>query len=176
VLRQNARDKAPFDYLAQVVSELDEHLDRLARELRPSALDDFGLETALTNLVDAFSSRHGVSVDFQCTGAERGRLPPVVETTLYRIVQEALTNVAKHARATSASVILDRRRDDVQVIIEDNGKGFDRDDSSARRTPDRLGLPGMRERVALVGGTLNIESSVDGGTSVFARITLAEGS
>jgi signal transduction histidine kinase len=96
------------------------------------------------------------------------RLPAVVETTLYRLVQEALTNVLKHAHAGTASVILERRKADVQLIVEDDGRGFTVDEAGEHR----LGLVGMRERVALLGGTLNIESSADSGTSIFVRLTI----
>jgi signal transduction histidine kinase len=147
----------------------------LAVELRPTALDDIGLDSALATYVARWSERTGVVADFQPLGQDAGRLPPEVETTLYRVFQEALNNVAKHAAARKVSVILERRRDEVTALVEDDGKGFDSDriGSEPRR---RLGLIGMRERVALVGGTLLVESGEGEGTTVRARIPLPESS
>jgi anti-sigma regulatory factor (Ser/Thr protein kinase) len=105
------------------------------------------------------------------TGLDAQRLPPPIETALYRIVQEAFTNVLKHAQAKRISLILERRRDHVLVIVEDNGQGFDAEEVINAPHPERhLGLIGMRERAALVGGTLSIESAPGGGTTVFVRI------
>jgi signal transduction histidine kinase len=114
-----------------------------------------------------------VEVHFHCSGLDKQRLPPELETTLYRIVQEALTNVLRHAHAERVSVILEHRHDHVLAIVEDNGQGYDVESvmNSASAEP-RLGLLGMRERIALVGGTLEIESSPGSGTTIFARIPL----
>ena len=105
--------------------------------------------------------------------ADRHRLPAAVETVLYRVAQEALTNVLKHARASRVSVIVARRDDHVLAIVEDDGRGFEAEavlrDPNARR---RLGLLGMEERVTQLGGTLEIESSPGGGTSLFIRVPL----
>jgi signal transduction histidine kinase len=137
---------------------------RLAVELRPSALDDLGLVPAVDRLARSFGES-GVEVDVEAQiGAER--LPATVETTLYRIVQEALTNVAKHAEACRLSVTLLRKPGSVVVIVEDDGKGFDPGATGA----DGLGLTGMRERLALVGGTLKIETSAGAGTTIAAEV------
>jgi signal transduction histidine kinase len=146
-----------------VVSTLQD-VRRLAVELRPSALDDLGLVPAVERLADTFAES-GVSVDVAAhIGPER--LPGEVETTLYRIVQEAVTNVAKHAVAGHVSITLTRKSSSVVAIVEDDGRGFD--PGAAR--PGGLGLLGMRERLALVGGTLRIESADGAGTTIAAEV------
>jgi signal transduction histidine kinase len=138
---------------------------RLAVELRPKALDDFGLVPALERLTATFAEQTGLAVDFQAMLPE-GRLEPETETTLYRIVQEALTNIVKHAGAKQVSVLLTRKNDAVTAVIEDDGAGFD----PARVRDDGLGLLGMRERVALVGGRVDIESRPGAGTTLVAEV------
>jgi signal transduction histidine kinase len=108
-------------------------------------------------------------VDFFCTGIDEPRLPPVVETTLYRIVQEAMNNVFKHASAAAVSVSIERRDSNVLAIVEDDGSGFELDSLVADQGP-RLGIAGMRERAAIAGGELTLESSIGGGTTV--RVSL----
>jgi signal transduction histidine kinase len=141
----------------------------LAFELRPSVLDDLGLVAAVGRYCRSLS-RRGLEVDFHVAGMEDTRLAPETETAVYRIIQEALTNVVRHSQATEASVVLERRADSILAIVEDDGRGFNVDtmlDSSMR---DRsLGLYGMHERAALVGATLTIESSPGSGTSVFVE-------
>jgi chemotaxis family two-component system sensor kinase Cph1 len=139
---------------------------RLAVELRPSALDDLGLVPAIRRLAQTFGEG-GMQVDVEAHIGEE-RLPGAVETTLYRIVQEAVTNVAKHAGAQHLSITLMRKDGAVVAIVEDDGKGFDPD--SARL--DGLGLVGMRERLALVGGTLRIEAAAGAGTTIAAEVPL----
>jgi PAS domain S-box-containing protein len=163
-----ADDQPRIEQLTAIVHDLDEHIDRLAHELRPAALDDFGLDVALANSIELFTERSGIAVDFHHSELHDGRLPAMIENTLYRLVQEALTNVMKHARARSVSVILERRENQVQLIVEDDGVGFNVDEALHRG----LGLRGMRERVELAGGTFHIESRVGGGTSIFVRLTL----
>lgn len=156
--------------MEELTGRLVGEVHHLAWELRPAALDDLGLHMALQNYVEKWSERSGVAVDFHCGGLERERLPPEVETTVYRVAQEALTNVLKHAEARHVSVIVERRRDYVVVIVEDDGRGFDVEEVSlAPGSGCGLGLLGMRERVALVGGALNLDSS-DTGTTARARI------
>jgi signal transduction histidine kinase len=146
----------------------------VALELRPTALDDFGLHTTLVNYVEEWSERSGVGVDFHSTGLDGKRLPSPIETALYRVVQEGLTNVLKHAQARRVSLIIQSSLDQVLAILEDDGRGFDADAAISSRGPrGRLGLLGMRERVALVGGTLTIESTPGRGTTIFARIPLS---
>jgi signal transduction histidine kinase len=170
-----APEDTRIEQLIAVVEELDDHIDRLSHELRPRVIEDFGLITALSNHIDVFSERSGIPVDFHQHGFSDERIPAVTEMTLYRVAQEALTNVFRHARATSVSVILEKRDGQVQLIVEDDGSGFDPEEVLARpRAEHRLGLIGMRERVALAGGTLHIESGSVGGTSIFVRLTLSE--
>ncbi len=146
---------------------------QLAVILRPTALDDLGLQTALANDIERWSERSAVEVDFHASGLDDERLPAPVETALYRVVQEALTNVFKHASARRVSVILQRSQGSVSAIVEDDGAGFATESVMASAGDGgHLGLLGMRERVALVGGTLTIESVPGRGTTVFARVPL----
>lgn len=140
---------------------------RLAVELRPKALDDFGLVAAVERLVETFTEATGISVELESQLGAR-RLPPEVETTLYRIVQEALTNIAKHARAHRVSVLLIPRPGLVSALIEDDGQGF----GAAEEARGGIGLSGMRERLALLDGRLTIESGRGTGTSLVAEVPL----
>ncbi len=158
---------------ATAVNTLDE-VGRLARGLRPSVLDDVGLVAALERHVSDFTRNHGVRAQLHTTGMIGGdRLPPEVETTIYRVVQEALTNVAKHARARAASVIVERRPGLVAAIVEDDGLGMPRTIGRAV-VGGRLGLVGIEERVALLGGQVEVESTVNQGTTIYVKIPLAE--
>lgn len=149
-----------------VVSTLQD-VRRLAVELRPKALDDFGLVPALERLVDTFRQATGIRVEFESRLGEI-RLPSDVEMTLYRIAQESLTNVAKHAGARKVSVLLLRRPGAVSALIEDDGHGFDAED----QLRGGIGLEGMRERLSLLEGKLTIEST-GVGTSIVADVPLA---
>jgi two-component system, NarL family, sensor histidine kinase DevS len=139
----------------------------LAVQLRPKALDDFGLVAALERLVQTFAEASGVRVDVEARLGE-SRLAPEVETALYRIVQEALTNVVKHAGAANVSILLVRRKEAVTLVIEDDGGGFDPDEARA----DGLGLVGMQERVALHDGRVTIESTPGAGTTLAVEVPL----
>jgi signal transduction histidine kinase len=149
-------------------------IHRLAWELRPSVLDDIGLEQALQRYAEEWSRNTGVPVDFHADGdLGTDRLPREFETILYRIAQEALTNVARHAQARRVSVLVERRPGFVLLIVEDDGRGFDAQGvSAAPASPDKLGVLGMQERVRLAGGTLSIESSPGAGAAVFARLPI----
>jgi two-component system, NarL family, sensor histidine kinase DevS len=137
---------------------------RLAVELRPKALDDFGLEAALERLTDTFREQTGLTVDFVSRlGGDQP--PPEVATALYRIVQEALTNVVKHAHARTVSILLTRKNGRVALVIEDDGRGFDPDEPA-----DGFGLQGMRERVDLLGGSLQVESRTGAGTTLAVEV------
>jgi light-regulated signal transduction histidine kinase (bacteriophytochrome) len=142
-------------------------VNRLAWEIRPTALDDLGIENAIQNLLDSWSEGTKLRCDLHL--ALDARLPPNVETTLYRVLQEALTNVVRHADATEVSVILRLVDQHVTLIVEDNGHGFARSEVETDH-PDRLGLLGIRERLSLVGGSLEIESEPGKGTTLFASI------
>jgi two-component system, NarL family, sensor histidine kinase DevS len=138
---------------------------RLAVELRPKALDDFGLVPALERLAQTFSEGTGIVVQLESHLGDE-RLAEELETTLYRLVQEALTNVVKHAHARTVSILLVRRNDRVTAIIEDDGRGFE----PSRAREDGLGLVGMRERVGLVGGKLTVEASKGAGTTIAVEV------
>jgi len=140
---------------------------RLAVELRPKVLDDFGLVPALERLTSGFAEHTGIAVDLEA-GAITDRLPPEVETAIYRIVQEALTNVVKHAHARRVSVLVTRADGRIKTVIEDDGKGFD----PREATGDGVGLIGMRERIELLDGTLAVESSETSGTTVAVEVPL----
>jgi signal transduction histidine kinase len=148
----------------QVVETLHD-VRRLAVELRPKALDDFGLVAALEHLRDTFSEQTGMRVDLEANVGDR--LPSDVETALYRIVQESLTNIVKHAQARSVSIVLARGGTAVTAVIEDDGRGFIPGDSG-----EGLGLLGMGERLALLGGKLKLESSPGSGTTIVAEVPL----
>ena len=140
---------------------------RLAVELRPKVLDDFGLVPALERLTESFGEQTEIQVRFESSLGEE-RLPPEAETALYRIVQESLTNVVKHAHAHSVSIVLARKPGAVALVIEDDGRGFD----VAETRDDGFGLEGMRERVGLFGGSLQIESRPGAGATIVAEVPL----
>lgn len=141
----------------------------LSRDLRPAVLDDMGLVPALRRHVEDFQAIHGIETTLQVVGDEGRRLPPELEITIYRVVQEALTNVARHSGAEHASVVLNLHGPQVGAIVEDDGRGFRPD----RRRPG-LGLEGMRERAALVGGSITIETCPGGGTTIYFKAPLKE--
>jgi signal transduction histidine kinase len=140
---------------------------RLAVELRPKVLDDFGLMPALERLTESFAAQTGIDVRFE-SGLGDERLVAEVETALYRIVQESLTNVVKHAHARVVSIVLARKPDAVAIVIEDDGLGFNPD--STRE--GGFGLEGMRERVGVLGGKLQVESRAGAGTAIVAEVPL----
>ena len=163
---KEASTAAAAELRAEIVHTL-QAVRRLAVELRPAALDDFGLVPALERLAEASGGDSGISVDVQANlGAVR--LPAEVETALYRIAQEALTNVAKHAGAEHVSIVVTRRGGLVTVLVEDDGRGF----GAGGGEGDGLGLVGMKERVGLLGGRLAIESTEGSGTTIVAEVPL----
>jgi signal transduction histidine kinase len=151
--------------LREIVVTTLQDVRRLAVELRPTALDDFGLVPALERLSDGFAEQTGIAVELESRLGER-RLPSELETVLYRVVQEALTNVVKHARASHVSILLHERDGVVAAVVEDDGRGFAR----GAATDGGLGLVGMRERVALVDGRLDIESAEGSGTTIVVEV------
>ena len=157
---------AASELRAEIVKTL-QGVRRLAVELRPKALDDFGLVPALERLAEAFGGDSGIAIDLEANVGD-DRLPPEMETALYRIAQEALTNVAKHARAQHVSVVVTRRHGSVTILVEDDGRGF----GARGGEDDGLGLVGMRERVGLLGGRLAIESTEGSGTTIVAEVPL----
>lgn len=140
---------------------------RLAVELRPRALDDFGLVPALERLIDSFQEQTGIRVDLEAT-LKSERLPAEMETALYRIVQESLTNVVKHARANRVSILITRKEGAVKAVVEDDGVGL----APGAIDGEGVGIVGMRERAALLDGKVQVESSRGGGTTVAVEVPL----
>lgn len=151
--------------LRAMAEQVGREIHQLASELRPIALDELGLSRALSGYLDAWSERSGIPTDFVAAGIDEPRLANALETTLYRVVQEAMNNVLKHAAAKNVSVSVERRADTVLAIVEDDGTGFD-PDSALARDASHLGIAGMRERAGILGGELTIESSAGGGTTL----------
>jgi signal transduction histidine kinase len=149
--------------LKHTLEEVLEGLHGLAMDLRPSSLDHVGLVPALRQHAERVTERYGLTVDFGAIGLDDERLSPEMEITIYRIVQEALVNIIRHAQATHADVIVERCLDRVRVIVEDNGRGFE---TTAAIYSGRLGLLGMRERAEMLGGHLVIDSTPGAGTTV----------
>jgi signal transduction histidine kinase len=159
--------------LERLAEGLMRDIHRLAWELRPSALDDLGLEMALRRYSQEWSETSAIPVDFHSQGVEEERLPPELETALYRVTQEALTNIIRHAQAKHVGILLERRPELVSLIVEDDGQGFNAETVlQTSATQKKLGLLGMLERVKLVGGTFEIESAPGAGATVFVRLPL----
>ena len=161
--------RAHVESIETIAQRLDRDVDTLVWELRPTALDDLGLRAALANYVQDWSTRAGIPATLHTSGLLDDRLAGDAETALYRIAQEALTNVAKHARARNVEILLERRVEHVLLIIEDDGVGFD--PAATGSGAQGFGLLGMQERAGLVGATLEIESSPGNGTTVLVRMT-----
>jgi PAS domain S-box-containing protein len=171
-LKATCRDRPELrrevDALEEVAQQLDRDVDHLVWELRPTVLDDLGLQAALATHIQNWSTRARIAAQLHTSGLLGDRLASQAETTLYRIAQEALTNVAKHSRATHVDVILERRADQVVLIVEDDGVGFDPGDAATTR--NGLGLSGMEERASLVGATIQVESAAGKGTTILLRM------
>jgi two-component system, chemotaxis family, sensor kinase Cph1 len=147
-------------------------VNRMAWELRPVALDELGLHSAVDHYLEEWAEMALLQVDVQIDLCGRN-LPPAVEATLFRVLQEATTNVLRHANATRVGVILESKSDSVRLIVEDNGKGFPVDDGKWPFAATRkFGLHGIRERLALVHGKLDVESSPQSGTTLYVSIPL----
>lgn len=166
-----ARDWA--DKLSKLTAEMSQEVHRIALELRPRSLDDISLQDAIQQHLESWSDHAKIPFEFHAQGVAGLTPSKEVATTVYRVAQEALVNVAKHAEATSVSVVLEHNDNQLSLIVEDNGKGFHADrHHGVKGGTRRLGLLGMRERASLVGGTLEIESTPDGGATVYLRIPL----
>jgi two-component system sensor histidine kinase UhpB len=170
-----AREKAPPE-LAEELAEIRtlanqamQELLSLARQLRPTALDDLGLRAALAGHVRELARQGVVDADFEAAGA-LGELPADVQIVVYRVAQEALSNAVRHAEAEHVSVELDREGDEVRLAVADDGHGFAFD-----RIGTGLGIAGMRERALLVGGDLQVESRPGEGTRVQLRVPIENG-
>jgi signal transduction histidine kinase len=164
---EGAHEAANVDDLRALVVATLQDVRRLAVQLRPKALDDFGLVPALERLGQTFSESSGIAVELEARLGDE-RMPMDVETTVYRIVQEALTNIVKHADAKKVSIVLVRRDGWVTAVIEDDGRGFD----PGAVTADHLGLDGMRERVELHEGRLTVETAPGSGTTLRVEVPL----
>jgi signal transduction histidine kinase len=168
--QQDPAAQARMAELHQLVDATLTDVRMLSRELRPSSLDDLGLAAALERYVAEFAVRFPhLEVDLHCKLTRH--LPPNLATSLYRLIQEAMTNSARHSDATSLSVVVSQRDGYVHTIIEDNGGGFDVE--SALRAGSSVGLHSMTERSVLLNGRLEIESSSDG-TTVYVEIPIAD--
>jgi signal transduction histidine kinase len=163
---EKEENRAALAELRELVVATLQDVRRLAVELRPKVLDDFGLVPALERLADSFGEQTGLVVDFESrAGAER--FPAEVETAIYRIVQESLTNVVKHAHAQRVSILVTRKAGALAAVVEDDGRGFDPAEKGGG-----FGLEGMRERVALLDGRLAVESG-EAGTTLVAEVPLS---
>jgi len=171
LLEREAEQEEPvskrISELKDTISELQDNLHQLAVDLRPASLDHLGLVTALEQYVNEFSQQYDIQVEFEAVGLQKERLPNDVETALFRIVQESLTNVILHAQATHVDVVISKRSGHVAATIEDNGVGFM---PTAPTYEEHLGLFGMRERVEMLGGRFTIESSPGKGTTVNVEV------
>ncbi len=153
--------------LKHIAADVLSNLHEMAVRLRPASLDHLGLVTALEQYISDFGRQHNIDVQFESVGLTGKRQPLEVETALFRVVQESLTNVLLHARATRVDVLLSQRKKTLNVIVEDNGVGFI-PENVAEHT--HLGLFGMRERVEMLGGKLTIESSIGKGTTIQVEV------
>lgn len=156
-----------------LLEQVTDEIHHLAVKLRPSTLDDLGLTMAVSNHLQTWMSLTGIVVDYECRGWSDARVREEVETAVYRVLQEALTNVARHAEAQSVNVVLSRDATSIGLIVEDQGRGFDFGNGElGSHAFQHLGLLGMRERMMAVGGSLEVESVVGSGTTIYARVPL----
>ena len=159
--------------LQELATQTARDLHRVAVELRPAALDDLGLVKAIRALIETWSTRYRIDVDFEAGQYKAAGISSEIETILYRIIQEALNNVAKHSGATRVALVLRRTAEHVQAIIEDDGRGFDaRVTSQSGNGSGRLGLLGIQERLGIVGGNFKVESAPERGATLFVRIPI----
>lgn len=167
--------RADVERMREIFDRLNSDVDFLAWELRPLSLDVLGLAAALESFVKEWSQQFGIEAGFEAVRMEEKRLAPEVEINLYRIFQEALQNIHKHAAATRVNVVLERYDGHAVLVIEDNGRGYDAEQDIM--TSDRtMGVINMRERAALIGGTIDVESEPGAGTTVFVRVPAVEAS
>ena len=160
--------------VAELVKTTDAVIDglhRLAADLRPASLDHLGLDAALRQYSREAAAKFGLAVHFKALGFTSQRLPTAVETALYRVVQEAMTNVVRHAAAKRVDILVERRDDRVMVMVEDDGAGFD---PMQVQRHDHFGLLGMKERAEALGGSLTLESSPGAGTTIVVEVASAD--
>jgi signal transduction histidine kinase len=166
-LDKSADMRAKIEELKTTANEIQENLHRLAINLRPASLDHIGLVMTLRQYITEFNRQYDLSVDFEAVGIEETRLPSDVETTIFRIVQETLTNVISHAHAKHVDILLSLHNQRVILVVEDDGVGFT---PLSLNAEDHLGLFGMRERVEMLGGEFMLESAPGKGTTIKAEI------
>jgi len=159
-----------IDELDKIAAQLDREIDFIAWELRPASLDDLGLRISLAQFVREWSLFTGIKTDFHTSGLGRAHLDHEIETNLYRIAQEALNNVYKHARPSRVSVLLEKRKNIISLIVEDDGIGFN--PASKMNRTKGMGLVGMSERAKICGGTFEVESHKGRGATVYAKVPL----
>jgi signal transduction histidine kinase len=160
-------DDADLQRALELVDRLDHDIDYLSWDLRPAVLDDLGLAAALPLFVRGWSEHYQIPAEFRSGGFAAGQLSNEDEVVFYRVAQEAMNNVSKHAHASRVDVLLESRDGTVTLVIEDDGVGFDVVDHEDRDTG--VGLIGMQERASLIGATLQIESQPGRGTSIYLR-------
>lgn len=159
--------------LQELATQTARDLHRVAVELRPAALDDLGLVKAIRASTETWSTRYGIEVDLEAGQYESAGITSEIETILYRIIQEALNNIAKHSGATRVAIVLRRTADHVHAIVEDDGRGFDaRAASSSGNGSGHLGLLGIQERLGMVGGNLKVESAPERGATLLVQIPI----
>jgi two-component system, chemotaxis family, sensor kinase Cph1 len=166
-----------IDEMREFALQIDRDIGFLSWELRPTELDELGLKDALRSFVREWSGQYGIRAEFHADMAETDSgvkpLTPYIEISLYRIVQEALNNVLKHAKARNVNVLLQRQDRHLILIIEDDGTGIKQKPNDAKKGRAGLGLVGMRERAALMNGTLQVESRQGKSTTILARIPIS---
>jgi signal transduction histidine kinase len=160
----------------RLVAKSVKSVHRFARDLRPALLDDMGLIPALHSFMKDFMERTGIRVHLRtCMPDKVNQLDNIERTVLYRVAQEAVTNVAKHAQASLVHIRIQKLKDSMRMTIQDNGKSFELKRVLSAKKNKRLGLLGMRERLQMVGGTLSVESAPDKGTTISAVIPFGKG-
>jgi len=163
---------ADLEHALALTQQLDRDLDFLSWELRPAVLDDLGLAAALPLFLKEWSAHYGIPVEFRARPDVAGSMGRDAEVVFYRVAQEALNNVAKHAHASRVDVLLESQDGSVVMVVEDDGVGFEASDKSVR--DKGIGIVGMQERASVVGGELDVESKPGDGTSVYLRMPIAE--
>jgi PAS domain S-box-containing protein len=166
-VRRLADAKKQAKRLREIASGAIDEIGRLARGLHSSVLDDLGIEAATRRFADEFTRTHGIQIDLEMSAADLSEFSRDEQINLYRIVQEALTNVARHAQAHCVHIRFRSSPQDLEVIIRDDGRGYSGVANSASR---HLGIEGMRQRAASLGGALQVTSLTEGGTEVRLKI------
>ncbi len=170
--RSLKKAKVEANRLRMIAVQTLDDVGRLAKGLRPIVLDDLGLVVALKRHASDFARSFNITIDFKTRGLDSERLPLAAETALFRIAQEALTNIAKHSGAKNVQFLLKQDESNIDLSIQDDGRGFDVEIAfQAGGVSNHLGIHGMRERAALLGGSVVIESKPNEGTSVYVRIS-----